>query len=91
MSARSILADYSHAEVVAKFGTRREPVRIVRTTDWRPRGGRFDVYVGDERVYAGVNDSWGARWLASNFAPDARPTPARSASLPVCRAGGVPR
>ena len=40
---------------------------------WRP-AGRFDVWVGEERIYAAVNDSWSARWLAGNFAPEARPT-----------------
>lgn len=48
------------------------PVRVVKFSS--PfRGWGYDVWVGEERVYPGVNTEWSAQWLASNFAPEAKP------------------
>jgi len=72
-----ILADYaepSRAKVVASFPRPKHgPVRIIRYSGQRMRGGKFDVWVGEERIYGAVNTDWSARWLAANFAPAARP------------------
>jgi len=76
MTARAILATYATptlAEVVASFPRPSHgPVRIVRYRG-RPWGGEFDVWLGSQRVYWGANTEGHARWLASNFAPAARP------------------
>jgi len=76
---RDILTDYAEpkrATVVAKFPrpeSTHGPVRIIRYDGQRMRGGKFDVWVGEERIYACVNTEWSSRWLAANFAPAARP------------------
>lgn len=72
---KSIMRNYTReTEVVATYSRPggHGPVRILRTTDYR-RTGPFDVWVGEERVYPGVWTEGGARFLAANFAPEARP------------------
>lgn len=49
------------------------PVRVVKFS-MPIRGWGYDVWVGEERIYAGVNTEGSAQWLAANFAPEAKPT-----------------
>jgi hypothetical protein len=49
------------------------PVRVVKFSV-PIRGWGYDVWVGEECIYLGINTEDGAQWLAANFAPEAKPT-----------------